>query len=149
MRRFRNFSNYSLGVQYDINNKNRLSVEYVGFSNDLGGTYESTNEILLEEERTNLIVNTQKGNLTFNNSISVNYSREIDSLGSSLFVGTQLSYYDSDTDDLIQEQLVELETESSRDIRNLVELNIPILAAQVDYSKYLSAQHQLNMGFRD
>lgn len=145
---YRNMSNYNLGAQYDLNSKNRISIEYAGFANDLGGTYESTNDIRFDGRNTNLAADTDKNNKTYNNSVSLNFRRQIDSLGSSLFVGGQFSYYDSDTDDRIQEQLNGQDTVSARSVNNLVELNIPVLALQADYTRYLNEQDKLDLGLR-
>jgi hypothetical protein len=82
-------SNYGLGVQYDINAKNSISILYSGFTSKLGGTFGNKNNLLDNTGNSFFESNIDKYEVRTNNSVTVNYDKKLDSKGSSLFIGTQ------------------------------------------------------------
>ncbi|MFV8347775.1 TonB-dependent receptor domain-containing protein [Flavobacterium sp. ZB4P13] len=145
-REYENFSNYTLGGQYDFNEKKYISVEYSGYSNNLGGTTKSENSIT--SNATNGFFESKIDNdvVTYNNSISANYNTKIDSLGTSLFVGTQYSVFDSETDDYINENNSVNGEESFRNLNNKINHKIKVFSTQTDYTKAFSSKSKLDFG---
>jgi hypothetical protein len=145
-RDYKNFSNYTLGGQYDFNEKKYISVEYSGYSNSLGGTTKSENSIT--SNTTNGFFKSKIDNdvVTDNNSISANYNTKIDSLGTSLFVGSQYSVFDSATDDYIDENNSVNGKESFRNLNNKIGHKIKVFSAQTDYTKVFSNKSKLDFG---
>ncbi|WP_053004176.1 outer membrane beta-barrel family protein [Flavobacterium sp. ABG] len=137
-RNFDNYSNYGLGMQYDIDDKNYISAEYSGYLEKLGGNQESVNEITNNSGVGLYTSDIRKNNSTYNNSISLNYNSVLDTLGSSLFIGTQSSAYKYNIDDLIFAKS-EGNANSSNVLKNLIDHKIFISSSQIDYTKVLSS----------
>lgn len=142
------FANYGIGVQYNFTKDSYLSIAYNGLTNDLGGTESSNNEILFngDLEQFESVVN--KDDLTTQNAIILNYLKAIDTLGSSLYVGGQYSFYKTRINDLIDEESISGDAMSNRTLKNLVDRKIPIFSAQLDYTMALSEASQLEMGIK-
>jgi hypothetical protein len=145
-REYKNFSNYTLGGQYDFNEKGNISVEYSGYSNSLGGTTKSENSITSNTMDGFFKSKIDNDVMTYNNSISANYNTKIDSLGTSLFIGTQYSFFDSATDDYIDENNSVNGEESFRDLNNKIGHEIKVFSSQIDYSKVFSNKGKLDFG---
>lgn len=142
------FANYGIGVQYNFGDDSYFSIGYNGMNNDLGGTESSENDITFngQLERFESMVN--KDDLTTQNAMVMNYLRQLDTLGSSIYLGSQYSLYRTRIDDIIEEESVSDGRTSGRTLKNLVDREIPILSAQVDYTKALSDQGQLETGIK-
>jgi hypothetical protein len=140
-----NYSNYGMGMQYDINDKNYISVEYSGYLEKLGGNQESVNEITNNSGVGLFTSDIKKNNTTYNNSISLNYNSVLDTIGSSLFIGTQSSAYKYDVDDLIFAKS-DGSTISSNVLKNLIDHKIFISSTQIDYTKVFSSGNAIEIG---
>jgi hypothetical protein len=145
-REYKNFSNYTLGGQYDFNEKKYISVEYNGYSNNLGGTTKSENSITSNTMNGFFKSKIDNDVMTFNNSISANYNTKIDSLGTSLFIGTQYSVFDSATDDYIDEKNNVNGEQSFRNLNNKIGHKIKVFSSQIDYAKVFSNKSKLDFG---
>jgi hypothetical protein len=145
-REYKNFSNYTLGGQYDFNEKKNISVEYSGYSNSLGGTTKSENSITSNTMNGFFKSKIDNDVITYNNSISANYNTKIDSLGTSLFIGTQYSLFDSATDDYIDENNSVNGEESFRNLNNKIGHKIKVFSSQIDYAKVFSNKSKLDFG---
>lgn len=145
-RKFKNYSSYSLGMQYDINKKSNVSLEYNGYLEDLGGSQDSRNTILTKAEDGFYTSDIGVAHKTINHSLRLNYNRKTDTLGSTLFVGSQYSYYDADVNDMIDESSVVNDVDTFRWLNNKIGHKIIISSTQLDYTKVLNARHQLSMG---
>lgn len=145
-REYKNFSNYTLGGQYDFNEKKNISVEYSGYSNNLGGTTKSENSITSNTMDGFFKSKIYNDVITNNNSISANYNTKIDSLGTSLFIGTQYSLFDSDTNDYIDENNSVNGEESFRNLNNIIGHKIKVFSSQIDYAKVFSNKGKLDFG---
>jgi hypothetical protein len=145
-REYKNFSNYTLGGQYDFNEKKYISVEYNGYSNNLGGTTKSENSISSNTMNGFFKSKIDNDVVTYNNSISTNYNTKIDSLGTSLFIGTQYSVFDSATDDYIDEKNNVNGEESFRNLNNKIAHKIKVFSSQIDYAKVFSGKSKLDFG---
>jgi len=145
-REYKNFSNYTVGGQYDFNEKKYISVEYSGYSNSLGGTTKSENSIT--SYSTNGLFESKIDNdvITYNNSISANYNTKIDTLGTSLFIGTQYSVFDSETNDYIDENNSVNGEQSFRNLNNKINHKIKVFSSQIDYSKVFSSKSKFDFG---
>ncbi|WP_166923740.1 TonB-dependent receptor domain-containing protein [Flavobacterium poyangense] len=133
-----NYSNYGVGMQYDINDKNYISAEYSGYLEKLGGNQESVNKITNNSGVGLYTSDIRKNNGTYNNSISLNYNSVLDTLGSSLFIGTQSSGYKYNIDDIIFAKS-EGNTNSSEVLKNEIDHKIFISSSQIDYTKVFSS----------
>lgn len=145
-RKFDNFSNYSLGGQYDLNEKSYLSAEYSGSYNDLGGSTKSENAIISTLMKGFFRSDIANDNVINNNSINLNYNRDIDSLGSSLFIGGQYAGYVSKTDDDINEHNLVNGQESFNVLNNKAGYRIRLTNAQTDYTKAFNLNNKLEFG---
>ncbi len=142
------FANTGLGVQYNFNKDHYLSVAYNGLTNDLGGTESSNNEIVLNgvTEQFESVVN--KDDRTTQDSFTFNYRQSLDTLGTSLYMGGQYSFYKALIDDVIEEESVQGNQISNRILKNTVNREIPIVSVQVDYVKAFNLKEQLEMGVK-
>jgi len=142
------FANYGLGVQYNFKENSYLSLAYNGLTNDLGGTETSNNTITANTDIEDFQSVVNKDDLTRQHSFALNFLRELDTLGSSLYIGGQYSLNDTSIDDLIDEQSITLNQMTNRTLKNIVKRNIPILSLQGDYTQSFSNQSQLEMGLK-
>lgn len=141
----KNFSNYSFGVQYDINEVSYISLEYNGAYEDMGGDQLSNNTITDNEiGEYNSILNID--DLNFKNILNVNYYTEIDTIGSSLFIGSQYAYYNNDFNNDINESSQIDGVESNSMINNIGEGKIKIVSTQVDYTKVFKNNNSIEIG---
>ncbi len=142
------FGNYGMGIQYNFSKDSYFSIAYNGLTNNLGGTESSNNTITFNEELEQFKSIVNKDDLTTQNAIVLNYLQALDTLGSSLYLGGQYSLYKTRIDDTIDEESIEQGQVSNRTLKNLVDREIPILSAQLDYTKALSKQSQLEVGIK-
>ncbi|WP_343673873.1 outer membrane beta-barrel family protein [Chitinophaga sp.] len=145
-RKYNNYSNYNLGVQYDLDAKSNISLQYDGYLEDLGGSQLSNNTIKTTDEDSRYNSGIAVDHRTLNHSLRLNYNREIDSLGSTLFAGTQYSYFNSDVDDFINEDGTINSKDTFRLLNNIIAHKITISSSQVDYTKVFNARNKLSIG---
>ncbi|MEM9548226.1 MAG: outer membrane beta-barrel protein [Bacteroidota bacterium] len=145
-REFDNFSNYGLGLQYDINANSYFSAEYSGKYEQLGGDRLSMNEIADIEELSFFETSIGLDQNDINHTASVNYNTSLDTLGSSFFIGGQYSHFDISTNNPIEEEETNDMNQSIRFIQNNQGLDINILSGQIDYLKYLNKSLYIEAG---
>ncbi|MTI30898.1 TonB-dependent receptor domain-containing protein [Xanthovirga aplysinae] len=141
-----NYSNYDLGAQYDINERSYLSTEFSGFTEKLGGSVESTNNILTNTMEGEFGSKIHNNDLTTNHSITLNYNNTLDSLGSSLFIGSQYAQYSSIVDELIDETGNVNDRQTTKVLNNKMDHGITILSTQADYTKTFTNLNKLEAG---
>lgn len=134
-RDFNNYSYYGLGVQYDINETNYISLEYSGSSERLGGNTASSNHIVDDSGPSFYRSSINMDEKNINNSLSLNYKKTIDTLGSALFIGAQYANYDIRTNNPIAEESIKENDTSSRLLKQLQDLGINVFAVQTDFTK--------------
>jgi len=141
----RNFSNYSLGGQYDISEDAYLSLEYNGAYERMGGDQLSDNTIIdnMEVGLYNSVLNIDDVNRK--NIVNLNYYDQRDSLGTNLFIGSQYASYRNDFDNAINESSTLNDVESLSRIDNVGAGDIQIFSAQLDYTKVYK-KSSLEMG---
>lgn len=142
------FANYGLGVQYNWTENSYFSIAYNGLTNDLGGTETSNNTITFNEETENFKSILDKDDLTTQHALVLNFLKALDTIGSSLYFGSQFSLYNTNINDIINEQSVRGGQTSNRSLKNIVTREIPILSAQLDYVKAFSAKSQIELGIK-
>ena len=129
-----NFSNYSLGGQYNISKDTYISLEYNGAYEGMGGEQLSENTITDDQVGTyNSIL--KINDLDRKSIFNLNYSTQMDSLGTNLFIGGQYASYKNDFDNRINESSIINEIERNSRINNAGKGNIQIVSAQLDYTK--------------
>ncbi|WP_103071070.1 outer membrane beta-barrel protein [Aquimarina sediminis] len=129
-----NFSNYSLGVQYDLDKNSYISLEYNGAYEDMGGNQLSNN--IITDTNVSTYNSTLKiDDLDLKNIINVNYYSKLDTLGSNLFIGSQYGSYNNEFDNDINESRTVNNVQSNSLINNKGEGKIKIVSAQLDYTK--------------
>lgn len=145
-RDLKNISKYSLGVSYDLNGKGYASLEY-------SGSYESTDD--LTRNRNRIVTLDEDGlytsrvtrdGLIRNNSVTLNLMTIIDSLGSSFFVGGQLSKYAATLLDNIDENNIVNNEDISRLLKSNQDNDITIINPQTDFMKVYTGGSRLSIG---
>lgn len=147
-REFENYSYYGSGLQYTNDDNSYVSLEYSGFSEGLGGSQLSNNEITNSSNTSFFESDIDRDEKVVNNSISLNYNKAIDTLGTELFFGGQYSNFNADTDNFILEENTIGTTDSSRFLKNLLNLDIDIFSGQLDYKKVFKNESSLEVGTR-
>lgn len=146
---YNNLSNYSLGFAYDFNPKNKLSIEYNGYYNSYDIEQSTTNQIIVPNQTADLTIQVDNNEdlKNVNSSLSLNYFHDIDSLGSSLFVGAQYASFTNDSYSALDEVFIEngntaLETMK----RNVGNSLIDLFSTRLDYEKKFSSTVSLELG---
>ena len=145
-----NQSNYNAGLTYNIDQKNKISLEYRGF-NDLVDLDESVQNNLLPPSGERGVLKTQNDgqNKRSSNSLILNYLSDLDTLGSSLFVGGQYSIFNGKLNDLIfEEYVVENVPQYGADRKSNGLTDIAILTSQLDYIKKFTNRSKLETGIK-
>jgi hypothetical protein len=141
-------SNYSFGVGYQINKNNDISVEYDGLYNVFDLDVRAQNNSI-DPVGFSSGLNTVNDGQTVNknNSITLNYNSNLDTLGSTFFAGGQYSNFNTNLNDLIAEEIYENDRITYEAIRNNVGSNDIIIATpQVDYNRIFKNGGSLEMG---
>ncbi|MEM6770386.1 MAG: TonB-dependent receptor, partial [Bacteroidota bacterium] len=144
----RGFHQYGLGLQYQAARGSTLSLAYSGFLEDLGGNTFNTNLLVDSEETLDYASTIFVDQRDQNNTLSLNYTKALDSLGSSLFFGGQITDFTGRSDNPISEMGITAAGSTARRLRNLAGVGASLLSAQMDYQKVLSNQSQLELGLR-
>lgn len=147
-RKLRNFSNFGLGVQYNLSEDKNISLGYNGNLEKQGGGQDSRNSISNQEGTRFYTSDLKKNEQRLNQSFTLNYNQTIDTLGSVLFLGTQYSDYHADINDLIDERSLIAGADGFRSLKNDVEHQISISSTQVDYSKVFRSREKLEFGLK-
>ncbi len=145
-RKFDNYSNYGLGVQYNIDSKSNISLAYNGYLEKLGGYTRSKNSIVTNTDNSVYASNVNKDEERVNSSLTLNYNRTVDSLGSVLFIGTQYSHYNSGVGDFITENRTINGIDGIRYLKNNVNSDIFVSSTQSDFTKVFRNNRKLDLG---
>ncbi|MTH16930.1 outer membrane beta-barrel family protein [Flavobacterium sp. LC2016-01] len=145
-RRFNNYSNFGVGLQYSFNAANYISLAYSGNVNDLGGITKSTNTIENSFGSSFYATDVDRNDVLLNQFVNLNYNRETDQKGSTLFIGSQFSNYNLTIGDQIKENSFVEETDLERYLKNNVGSRINIIAVQADYTKKIDEKTKLETG---
>jgi Outer membrane protein beta-barrel family len=144
--KYKNYSAYSAGLSYDLGGKAYASAAYNGSLQDVRYVTSSTNRILTASEDGLYATNVKRGALVGNNALTLNLNLETDTLGSSFFIGVQLSQFTSSLRDNILENNRVNATEVSKDLRSNQHSEIVIASPQTDFIKVLKRGRTLSVG---
>ena len=142
----KNFSYYGVGAQYDMNPNSYFSLAYSGYTEDVGGHVLNTNNILDNQSFSNYQSDINLNEKESNNSLSVNYSKTMDTLGTNLFIGGQYTHFKIGNNNPIEENSVEDDIPSNRLLKSLQDLNIKLLSGQADFTKFFQHKGSLEIG---
>ncbi|WP_169739271.1 TonB-dependent receptor domain-containing protein [Dyadobacter crusticola] len=140
-----NFSNYGMGLQYNMKRNSYVSFQYTGAYEKLGGVQLSDNTIT-DHENALYDSNLAWDELSRDNTFNANYNLDIDSLGSNVFVGGQYASYRHNFDNEIRQSETLAGTEKTQLINNMGEGNIHILSIQADFVKAFKRGASLEAG---
>jgi hypothetical protein len=144
-----NLSNYSFGVGFQIDSTSNISAQYSGLYNVLDLDIVSENTLSNPNNDTiNFLHAWNQGRTkSLNHSASLNYNKTLDQLGSSLFIGGQYSDFETDLNDIIDEQVFVQDVLATTAIRNTVgRTDIGIITAQADLYKVMTDGTALEAG---
>lgn len=147
-RKYDDYSNLGLGVQYNINTSNNLSLDYKGNFDHLGGSQDSKNALITHSNQSMYNSRIAKNERRKNHSFTLNYNSSLDSLGSSIFIGSQYTRFRTSINDLITENNLVNGDSLSRLLKNNVAHYISISSTQADYTKMLKAGTKLEAGLK-
>lgn len=147
-RKFNNYSNFGLGAQYNISEGNSISLAYNGYVEKQGGGQHSENIITTNTEESFYLSDLNVGQMRQNHTATLNYNKAIDTLGSTFFIGSQYSYFNSQTNDFIEEYGTTNGIENNRLLNNNTGTKISIFTTQADYTKVFNARNKLDMGIK-
>jgi hypothetical protein len=145
-RNYKDVSNYSLGMSYALRGGSYASVEYNGFYERIDDDLQSRNFITTHTEDSRYSSRTARINLTRNNAVTINSKTMLDTLGSYLFVGGQLSTYSWYRDDDIRENNLINNEESIRVLGSYQNNPIKILSPQADFVHVYPGGGRLALG---
>jgi len=137
---------YSLGLQYDFDQNNYFSVEYSGMFEKIENVQISNNLISNRSSTNQYNSNIDDHRKNTQNSVSTNYYKSIDTLGSSLFVGMQYSDIKYGRDNEIVEKSIQNDISSSRLLESFYNQKIEVSSAQIDYIKFLTSANSFELG---
>ncbi|MET4142015.1 outer membrane beta-barrel family protein [Pedobacter sp. UYP1] len=145
-RKYNNFSNYGFGIQYNKDPRQYISLGYSGNLEDLGGTQQSENTITTNQATSFYSSNLAKDEVRLNHSLTLNYNKILDTTGSSFFMGSQYSRFNTTIHDLISEANRVNDNNIYRLLKNDVQHQITISSTQADYIKVFNANRKLEAG---
>lgn len=140
--------NHSVGLAYQFNAKNDISVEYSGMFNvfdlDVVG---STQLSAPSNDETQLSTHNLGNTTNNNNAISLNYNRVLDTLGSTMFIGGQYTQFNNSLNDIIDERIFLNGVQTTSATRNNVGSNdIRMITGRIDIAKNLKNGMSIEFG---
>lgn len=130
---------YRLGMSYDPNPKNSWSFQYDGFSHYFLLDVNQKSEYFSPSDYTHLDMKNDASTRLQNHTGNINFTRKIDTLGSTFFTGVQYNHFENKLNDNITEQKFDSAVLPSVFHRkNLGENQIDLFNFQSDYVKKLS-----------
>jgi hypothetical protein len=143
-RHFNVYATYGIGVSYRFSPTSVLSLSYNGNRDHLGGTVESRNRITSLKADNNYGSSIVRDELRQNNTIMVDFTKSIDTLGSQVFLSAQYSTFRTGNEDVI----AEFGGTSPRYLRNPFSQRLNIAALQADHTKHFKEYLKLESGLR-
>lgn len=143
-------SSYFAGLQYTLNKRSDISVQYDGIYNLFSLDVQSRGDTKAPVGSGTFIdMRNNASTTTFNHSGNINYNLELDTLGSALFAGLQASYFRNWLYDRISERILrdpeqEIRAQRINDNHN----SIALYTAQLDYKKVWPNTTRLECGWR-
>lgn len=144
------FNTYNLGFTYDLDKNNSLSLEYVG-SSSITDQDSEAETMFKDIDQSETRINTSNGGTSnyLIQSINLNYSRVLDTLGSNLFVGGHYFVFDSESESLVDEEIILNNTTNLFERKNESQSDISFATVQIDYQKnYKTPGKKLEIGVK-
>ncbi|MFK8161617.1 MAG: TonB-dependent receptor, partial [Lewinella sp.] len=147
-RKLNGYHYYGLGLQYDAPGGGAISLGYTGATEQLGGNTFNTNRLIDDEGVLDYASTISMQERDRSNAISLNYNKELDSLGSGIFIGGQYVGFANTANNPILENGITPTGPTQRQLLNLLVLGIDVTSLQLDYTKVLSTGHRFEAGLR-
>jgi len=147
-RKYDNFTNMGLGIQYDVNQRTNFSLSYKGNFDHLGGSQDSRNGMKTLSDNNIYTSYIHKNENRNNHSLILNFNQTLDSAGSAIFFGSQYTRYQTATNDLINENNFVSDSNITKLIKNEVSQDIAISSTQADYTKVFNSGRKLEAGLK-
>ncbi|WP_353719219.1 outer membrane beta-barrel family protein [Dyadobacter sp. 676] len=145
-RKMRNYSNLGAGAQLNLKENSYLSLTYKGNLNSLGGSQNSSNALTDVLGTSHYRSRVAKDEKRWNHAITLNFQHALDTLGSTLFFGSQYARFRTDQHDRIAETSLSGDSTGYRNLLNDVLVRISISSTQFDYTKTFRNGHKLETG---
>lgn len=134
---------YKLSLFFNPDSVSNFNIKYNGAYRMIKQNTSNTNVLTSSSFGQALIYsNTEGTNTNMNNAIQMNYSRDLDTLGTVLYSGVQFSAFNQKNKDLIAENN-DLQTPNRK---NLNTANINFLSGKVDFEKKWNKEWGLDVG---
>jgi hypothetical protein len=147
-REYKNYSNYTAGLSYDLGGKAYASVAYNGSLQNVHHLTHSTNHIITTTEDGLYATRVRREAVVRNNAVTFNLNLGADTLGSSFFIGGQLSQYTSAVYDNIHEESRVNASEISKLLKSNQQSDIIIASPQADLIKVFKRGRTLSVGVK-
>ncbi|MEL7160550.1 MAG: outer membrane beta-barrel protein, partial [Bacteroidota bacterium] len=141
-------ANHNLGLQYTAPGGAYLSLAYAATAEHTRGNTFNTNRLEDAEGVLDYTSDIARNETNRVRSLSLNFGQDLDSLGSRLFVGGQYVRYANGGNNPIREDGRTPGGPTLRWLRNLIDVNINVVSAQVDYTKVFTSSIRLESGLR-
>nr|WP_295929415.1 TonB-dependent receptor [uncultured Dyadobacter sp.] len=145
-RRIRNYSNFGAGAQLNLKENSYLSLTYKGNLYSLGGSQNSSNALTDKAGSSFYQSRVTKDEERWNHAVTLNFQQALDTLGSTLFVGSQYARFQTDQHDRIAETSLTADSSGLRNLHNDVLVRINISSTQLDYTRVFRNGHRLETG---
>jgi len=141
---------YRIKAAYRPDSLSVIGLQYRGSYRFSNHQIENKNNITLNNQPfNNILALTNSNQKAMNNSININYTRELDSLDSEIFAAVQYSSYQQDTRDAI-DQTQAMPQDTSQDyFKNNSNSSIHIVNAQMDFTKGFRNGIKLEAGVKN
>lgn len=143
-RDFNLYMTYGAGAGYRFSSGSVLSLSYSGNKDRLGGAVNSHNQISTLTTANRYGSTIARDEFRKNHTITADFSKTTDTMGSGIFLSAQYSGYRTDNEDLINEFGGAL----PRYLQNTFLQQLDIAALQADHTKYFRKDMKLEAGFR-
>jgi hypothetical protein len=148
--KFTNVYYYRAGLNYRPDSLTTIGLQYNGFYDSKNTLSENNNSVLADNiSQYKLNTSTNGRPITSNNSISANYNRKLDTIGSELFIAAQYGTFNIKNTSNIK-QLTQINNiYSSSEKRNINNNSINIIGAQADLTKAFNKKWKLETGLKE
>lgn len=138
---------YSLGGRYQINRKSNISIEYLGAQKITDQDSEAST-LFRDAAGIETTIEALTGGVLSNlsNALNVNYNNDLDTLGSSLFIGAQYSGFVSDDESIIDESIYNDKVLTLASRLNESSSSIRFVTGQADLEKYYQKGLRMDLG---
>ncbi len=150
IQRFSKVHYYRVGANYRPDSTSNLGLQYAGYYDLKRNISDNQNQVLQNDDEQYLLkTKTQNTPVTINNSINANYSKQLDTLGTELFMAAQYGSFGIKNTSTIFQETFANGSIIQQDKRNTNSNNIQIISAQVDFTKAFNSKWKLELGLKE